>query len=144
MVNLLILNFVFFVFYDPKKKYIEPTSGLDSTVSEYTCKVLRTIAEHDLTIVAVIHQVIFLFVCSLEEHKLNLFKNQKPRYEIFKMFHQVMLLAEGGKIVYHGPSTEALPYFESLGFVCPPHTNPADFMMGKTFSFLTFSPCPFF
>ncbi len=29
-------------------------------------------------------------------------------------------------VVYLGPTSEVLPYFEALGFICPPHVNPAD------------------
>lgn len=83
----------------------------------------------DLTVVAVVHQ---------------------PRFEIFTMFDDVLLLGKGGRTVYLGPSVDALPYFEvrlrnraphfprsshtlrlpptqqSLGFTCPSRVNPAD------------------
>ncbi len=58
---------------------IEPTSGLDSTSSEEVLSCLRTVAELGLTIVTVLHQ---------------------PRYEIFQMFHDVLLLGKGGRTVY--------------------------------------------
>jgi ABC-type multidrug transport system ATPase subunit len=77
---------------------------LDSSTSQEVCHSLRKVAEKGLTVVAVVHQ---------------------PRYEIFRMFHDVLLLGKGGRTVYLGPSEEALPYFESLGFTCPQHTNPA-------------------
>jgi ABC-type multidrug transport system ATPase subunit len=57
----------------------EPTSGLDSTSSKEVCHCLRRVAESGLTIVTVIHQ---------------------PRYEIFEMFHDVLLLGKGGRTVY--------------------------------------------
>lgn len=53
----------------------------------------------------------------------------QPRYSIFSMFDDVMLLCKGGKLAYLGPSTLALPYMESLGFILPDHENPADFAM---------------
>ena len=59
----------------------EPTSGLDSTGSLEVCRALRNIAEAGLTVVTVIHQ---------------------PRYEIFTMFHDVLLLGKGGRTVYLG------------------------------------------
>ena len=86
----------------------EPTSGLDSSSSFEVCHALRQIAESGMTVVTVIHQ---------------------PRYEIFKMFHTVLLLGKGGRVVYLGPSEKALGYFESLGFECAPHVNPPDFFM---------------
>lgn len=58
---------------------IEPTSGLDSTSSEEVLACLRKVADLGLTIVTVLHQ---------------------PRYEIFQMFHDVLLLGEGGMTVY--------------------------------------------
>jgi len=39
------------------------------------------------------------------------------------------LLGKGGRTVYLGPSDQALPYFESLGFHPPNRCNPADFFM---------------
>eukprot|EP00026_Physarum_polycephalum_P000451 Phypoly_transcript_00452.p1 GENE.Phypoly_transcript_00452~~Phypoly_transcript_00452.p1 ORF type:complete len:1573 (+),score=187.05 Phypoly_transcript_00452:292-4719(+) len=86
----------------------EPTSGLDSTSSEEVVACLRKVADLGLTIVTVLHQ---------------------PRYEIFQMFHDVLLLGKGGRTVYIGPSEKALEYFQSIGFACPEHTNPPDFFM---------------
>lgn len=45
------------------------------------------------------------------------------------MIDDVLLLGKGGKVVYHGPSKDALSYFENLGFKCPEHVNPPDFFM---------------
>jgi ABC-type multidrug transport system ATPase subunit len=87
----------------------EPTSGLDSSSSMTVCSALRTMADSGVTVIAVIHQ---------------------PRYEIFQMFHKVLLLAKGGKLVYYGSPNQALPYFEGeLGIPCPEHVNPPDFFM---------------
>ncbi len=94
---------------DPSVLFLdEPTSGLDSTSSLEVCKALRDIAETGITVITVIHQ---------------------PRYEIFTMFHDVLLLGKGGQTVYLGPSEDAIKYFESIGFFCPERTNPADFFM---------------
>lgn len=94
---------------DPTVLFLdEPTSGLDSTSSMEVCGALRRIADLGITVVTVIHQ---------------------PRYEIFTSFHDVCLLAKGGKLVYLGPSENALHYFESIGLVCPPRVNPPDFFM---------------
>ena len=94
---------------DPTLLFLdEPTSGLDSSSSLSICSALRKISSLGLTIVSVIHQ---------------------PRYEIFEMFHDVLLLAKGGRTVYLGPTKDALSYFESLGFECPNHVNPADFLI---------------
>ncbi|CAM9468665.1 unnamed protein product, partial [Discosporangium mesarthrocarpum] len=33
--------------------------------------------------------------------------------------------------MYHGPVEEALPRLATLGYHCPKHFNPADFMVRK-------------
>ena len=87
----------------------EPTSGLDATASLQVCAVLRRVAEEaGMTVVAVIHQ---------------------PRYDIFTMFHDVLLLGKGGRTVYLGPTKDAVTYFENLGFEMPNRCNPADFLI---------------
>jgi ABC-type multidrug transport system ATPase subunit len=94
---------------DPTVLFLdEPTSGLDASTAKEVCESLRRVTEKGMTVIAVIHQ---------------------PRYEIFQMFHDVMLMGKGGKVVFSGPSESALPYFEELGFHCPAHSNPADFFM---------------
>jgi len=94
---------------DPTVLFLdEPTSGLDASTAKEVCESLRRVTEKGMTVIAVIHQ---------------------PRYEIFQMFHDVMLMGKGGKVVFSGPSEDALPYFEQLGFNCPAHSNPADFFM---------------
>ena len=53
----------------------------------------------------------------------------QPRYAIFTLFDDVMLLGRGGRLVYLGPSHLALCYFESLSFALPANENPSDFLM---------------
>ena len=53
----------------------------------------------------------------------------QPRYGIFVLFDEVLLLGKAGRTVFQGPSTAALPYFNSLGFELPPNENPADFCL---------------
>ncbi len=65
-------------------------------------------ADLGMTIVTVVHQ---------------------PRYGIFVLFDEVLLLGKAGRTVFQGPSTAALPYFNSLGFELPPNENPADFCL---------------
>lgn len=95
---------------DPTVLFLdEPTSGLDSTSSYTVLKALKRVAsEGGLTVVTVLHQ---------------------PRYEIFCMFDEVLLLGKGGRTVYLGPTTAALGYFQGLGFELPPRINPPDFYM---------------
>ncbi|CAE8655752.1 unnamed protein product, partial [Polarella glacialis] len=86
----------------------EPTSGLDSTSSLILVQQLRRMAQLGMTIVMVIHQ---------------------PRYSLFTLLDDVLLLGKGGKAVYIGPTKDAKKYFENLGIMMPPDENPADWMM---------------
>ena len=73
----------------------EPTSGLDSTSSLEVMDMLDKISNIGMTIVAVIHQ---------------------PRAEIYNKFHEVLMIAPGGRTAYLGPTRGARPYFEKLGY----------------------------
>ncbi|KAG7389174.1 hypothetical protein PHYPSEUDO_010976 [Phytophthora pseudosyringae] len=52
----------------------------------------------------------------------------QPSPEVFALFDDVMLLNDG-YVLYHGPRGQALSYFESLGFKCPPRRDVADFLL---------------
>jgi len=86
----------------------EPTSGLDSTSSLAVAVSLKKMCELGMTSIMVIHQ---------------------PRYSLFTLFDDVLLLGKGGQTVYLGPSLGAKPYFEGLGFAMPNDENPADWFM---------------
>lgn len=51
----------------------------------------------------------------------------QPQPEVFDLFQDVMLISNG-KICYHGPREAVLPFFERLGFTCPPRRGVADFL----------------
>nr|XP_043619509.1 pleiotropic drug resistance protein 3-like isoform X2 [Erigeron canadensis] len=51
----------------------------------------------------------------------------QPAPEAFDLFDDIMLMAEG-MIVYHGPRSNVLEYFEVLGFKCPERKGIADFL----------------
>jgi len=86
----------------------EPTSGLDSTGSLMLVRSLQKMTQLGMTIIMVIHQ---------------------PRYGLFTLIDHVLLLGKGGRTAFFGPTEQAKPYFESLGFVMPPNENPADWFM---------------
>lgn len=86
----------------------EPTSGLDASTSLGLIVSLKNLARSGHTVVATIHQ---------------------PSSAMFMMFDNVILLAEGGYVVYSGSTAGVLPYFASLGLHSPTHYNPADFML---------------
>ncbi|KAG2233508.1 hypothetical protein INT48_003379 [Thamnidium elegans] len=48
---------------------------------------------------------------------------------IFNLFDKVLLLDEG-HCIYFGPTSGAKPYFENLGFYCPPRKSIPDFLTG--------------
>ncbi len=82
-------------------------------------RALQAVARGGINVVAVIHQ---------------------PRYDIFQLFDDTLLLAKGGRTVYMGPTADALLYFESLGFECPAHVNPPDFFLDVISGCATHSP----
>lgn len=51
----------------------------------------------------------------------------QPQPETFDLFDDVVLMSEG-KIVYHGPRTSALKFFQECGFQCPERKGIADFL----------------
>lgn len=55
----------------------------------------------------------------------------QPTPEVVEMFDDILMINEG-YMVYHGPRTEILDYFQGLGFTCPPRVDPADFLIEAT------------
>ncbi|KAG5525527.1 hypothetical protein RHGRI_031987 [Rhododendron griersonianum] len=51
----------------------------------------------------------------------------QPAPETFDLFDDIILM-EGGKIVYHGPRSHILEFFEDCGFRCPERKGVADFL----------------
>ncbi|XP_062143567.1 pleiotropic drug resistance protein 3-like isoform X2 [Alnus glutinosa] len=51
----------------------------------------------------------------------------QPAPETFDLFDELILMAEG-KIVYHGPRSDVLQFFEDCGFKCPERKGAADFL----------------
>ncbi|KAH7048544.1 hypothetical protein BKA57DRAFT_424011 [Linnemannia elongata] len=87
----------------------EPTSGLDSSTSGDVCKLLKSVARRKgLTVAAVIHS---------------------PSPIAFNQFDDLLLLGQNGRVVFHGPRTEAPAYFAAIGFPVPVDSSPSDFYM---------------
>ncbi|CAM6083756.1 unnamed protein product [Calypogeia fissa] len=55
----------------------------------------------------------------------------QPAPETYDLFDDVILLSEG-QIAYHGPISDILEFFESLGFKCPERKGVADFLQEVT------------
>jgi ABC-type multidrug transport system ATPase subunit len=51
----------------------------------------------------------------------------QPEPRVYDLFDDVLLMANG-RIVYHGPRSTAVEYFNGLGFVPPPKKAAADFL----------------
>ena len=85
----------------------EPTTGLDSFTAEIVVEILKNLADSGRTIISTIHQ---------------------PNTETFEHFDQLMLMSKG-HIIYMNDASKAVDYFKTIGYECPPQTNPADFFM---------------
>merc|ERR1719419_1130466 len=67
----------------------EPTSGLDATSSLTIVNSLKKMTRLGMTSIMVVHQ---------------------PRYSLFTLFDDVLLLGKGGRTVFLGPSLGAKPF----------------------------------
>lgn len=85
----------------------EPFSGLDSFNVLHILKFLRNLANTGKAIIITIHQ---------------------PSYQILTYFDSIYLMSQGG-VIFNGSCNECIEYFNNLGFVLPPNTNPADFFL---------------
>jgi energy-coupling factor transporter ATP-binding protein EcfA2 len=89
----------------------EPTSGLDSEASFNVISFIRDVLKaNKLIVISSIHQ---------------------PSTTTFELFDKLLLLS-GGKTCYFGQIRDVKPYFDSIGFLMPNLTNPADFMLSLT------------
>lgn len=85
----------------------EPTSGLDSTAAHRLVSTLGNLAQKGKTIITSMHQ---------------------PSSRVFQMFNSVLVLSEG-RSLYFGKGSEAMAYFQSVGFSPSFPMNPADFLL---------------
>ncbi|XP_022936361.1 ABC transporter G family member 25-like [Cucurbita moschata] len=85
----------------------EPTSGLDSTAAHRLVTTMAALAHKGKTIVTSIHQ---------------------PSSRVYQTFDKVLVLSEG-RCLYYGKGSEAMSYFESIGFTPSFPMNPADFLL---------------
>eukprot|EP00550_Attheya_septentrionalis_P000790 CAMPEP_0198289818 /NCGR_PEP_ID=MMETSP1449-20131203/7884_1 /TAXON_ID=420275 /ORGANISM="Attheya septentrionalis, Strain CCMP2084" /LENGTH=706 /DNA_ID=CAMNT_0043988211 /DNA_START=248 /DNA_END=2368 /DNA_ORIENTATION=+ len=87
----------------------EPTTGLDSTQAGKVVSLMNRLAKQNN------------IPCLLTLHQ--------PRASIWKSLDTLILLAPGGRICYMGTRTEAVTYFDKLGYPCPAETNPAEYFI---------------
>lgn len=69
----------------------EPTSGLSSRDSENVIDLLKELSNRGKLVITVIHQ---------------------PSSDIYKMFDKIIIMDEGGFMVYYGPPVEAVTWFK--------------------------------
>ena len=93
----------------------EPTTGLDSSTAMELVQTLVSIAENGQTVLLSIHQ---------------------PRRDIFEMFHRIIVLCKGGKVVYEGSPRDVEKYLQKastlgLATLMEGHErlNPADVLL---------------
>ena len=55
----------------------------------------------------------------------------QPSTVTFELFDKLLLLS-GGKVCFSGAVGQVKPYFDSIGFVMPSQTNPAEFVLNLT------------
>lgn len=91
---------------DPSILFLdEPTSGLDSFMAVSVVSVLKKMTLAGQTVLCTIHQ---------------------PSSEIFAMFDNILILAEG-QTAFMGTTLNAMQFFTGLGLRCPSNYNPSDF-----------------
>uniref|UniRef100_V5NZ11 PDR protein 2 n=1 Tax=Tabernaemontana elegans TaxID=761068 RepID=V5NZ11_9GENT len=94
----------------------EPTSGLDARAAAIVMRTVRNIVDTGRTIVCTIHQ---------------------PSIDIFESFDELLLMKQGGKLIYAGPlgnnSCKVVEYFEAVGVPkIRPGYNPAAWILEVT------------
>ncbi|KAG2177325.1 hypothetical protein INT43_007982 [Umbelopsis isabellina] len=62
-------------------------------------------------------------------HKTTVATLYQASDSIFSIFDKVMVLDEG-RCIYFGPTAQAKPYFEEMGFFCPDRKSTPDFLTG--------------
>ena len=80
----------------------EPTTGLDSSSSLSLCRALKTVAQKGTAVLLSIHQ---------------------PREDIFNLFDHVIVLCEGGRAIFSGPTVDVPSFLRTvIDFgLAPPH-----------------------
>ncbi|RID62357.1 hypothetical protein BRARA_E01435 [Brassica rapa] len=95
----------------------EPTTGLDARAAAIVMRAVKNVAETGRTVVCTIHQ---------------------PSIDIFETFDELILMKNGGQLVYYGPlgkhSSRVIDYFERIPGVpkIQKNCNPATWMLDIT------------
>ena len=99
------LNIGIQILTDPKLLFLdEPTSGLDAMTAHGLLELLQALAEEGRTVICTIHQ---------------------SRSDLWPLFGNLLLLANGGRMIYSGKGGDMVQYFHDAGYPCPTFVNPA-------------------
>ena len=86
----------------------EPTSGLDSYQAKNIIQILKDLTNNGHIVICSIHQ---------------------PSSNIYKMFDKILFLSKGQSIYFGDGGKKCIDYFNKLGFRCPAHYNPSDYIL---------------
>ena len=88
----------------------EPTTGLDSAGAYAVMSAVHTLSKH-MAVVCTVHQ---------------------PSMELTKMFDDILIMKDGGEVVYFGAMSGLVTFFAESGLgECPPGKNPVDFALDQ-------------
>ncbi|CAK9011749.1 ABC transporter G family member 31 (ABC transporter ABCG.31) (AtABCG31) (Pleiotropic drug resistance protein 3) (AtPDR3), partial [Durusdinium trenchii] len=94
----------------------EITTGLDSSTAFEVVKLINDTAREGV---------------SQKRGATVLMTLLQPSPELIDTFDDVIIMAEG-RFLFHGPVAEAVPYFESLGYVCKAGRSKGEFLVDLT------------
>jgi energy-coupling factor transporter ATP-binding protein EcfA2 len=121
----------------------EPTSGLDAaSASNIMQEIVRVAKEERIVIICTIHQpstkvynsfdqVVCVLYCCIVSYCV-LYSGCRREHVFLTRFPFVsclQMIMSRGRQAFSGEKEEAIPYFESIGYPCPPATNPAEFFL---------------
>ncbi len=86
----------------------EPSSGLDSYQAKNIIQILKDLTNNGHIVICSIHQ---------------------PSSNIYKMFDKILFLSQGKTIYFGDGGKKCIDYFNNLGFGCPAHFNPSDYIL---------------
>ena len=100
----------------------EPTTGLDACTAVSVVQILKRHAKSKVISLCVgglwyywkFIACMFLLRLSQSGNRIVIMSIHQPRYSIFKLFDSLTMLSLGN-LVYHGPTSQALIYFNNLG-----------------------------
>ena len=85
----------------------EPTTGLDGGAALGCMQAVKKLVDtQNIAVICTIHQ---------------------PSAEVFSLFNRILLLQEGGEMVYFGSVNDLMQYYKQNGLINSDSDNPADF-----------------